>query len=58
MGLYGERVGLIAFRGYSKEAADKVRTACKLIARTMWNRPVKYGSLVAKKIMTIEKHRT
>ena len=57
MGLYGERVGFCAFRGYKKATVDRVKVAAKLVARTMWNRPVKYGSLLAKKVLLNEKHR-
>jgi len=57
MGLYGERVGCLSFCCKDEKEALKVQQASKLIARTMWNRPAKYGSLVAKKILNNSTHR-
>jgi len=52
MGMYGYRTGCFSFLCQSKEEAKNVFDAAKKFCRHLWSNPPKFGSEIAKRILS------
>ncbi len=52
LGLYGQRTGTLQIVSESKEERDRINSQLKIIARTLWSNPPKYGARVADLVLS------
>ena len=52
LGLYGQRTGTVQIIAKSKEERDRMNSQLKIIARTLWSNPPKYGARIAEIVLS------
>lgn len=51
LGLYGQRTGTVQIMAKSKDERDRINSQLKIIARTLWSNPPKYGARIAEIVL-------
>lgn len=52
LGLYGQRTGTVQFIAKDKDERDRMNSQLKIIARTLWSNPPKYGARIAEIVLS------